>query len=106
MSRTILLKKQGKMSRARKVLRNSIALRKDKISKLENEIEELTKAELMISDKFCWIKEVTLTQGKGKSKQDVTFTVIVWNEEFKDEDTGEVITIERFRAIKRDGIWI
>lgn len=30
---------------------------------------------------------------------------IFWNEDFKDEDTGEVVTIERQQVVRVDGEW-
>lgn len=76
------------------------------IQQLKKECKELQKEDMLLSDKHQWYKEEMREVGRGKKKKTILEGRIYWNEDFIDEDTGSVITIERSRAVKVDGEWI
>lgn len=50
-------------------------------------------------------EETFVVKGKGKEKKEAVRGFISWNEDFKDEDTGDVITIERHQVVMEQGEW-
>lgn len=94
------------MARTRKQIRALYQKNRDKIIALHNQNEELEKEAYLLSDKEQWFTEEEEEWGKGKKKRTVKAGRIHWNEDFKDEDTGNYITIERSRLVKEDGQWI
>jgi FtsZ-binding cell division protein ZapB len=72
---------------------------------LRLEIIELKKQALLLSDDVQQFEEKKEIIGRGKHKREVLVGRIHWKEDFKDEDTGEVVTIERQQAVRIDGEW-
>ncbi|MDO9186966.1 MAG: hypothetical protein Q7W13_13210 [Bacteroidia bacterium] len=89
----------------RENLEAKIAANIEKITSLNIEIIELRKKTLLLSDDVQWFKEKKETIGRGKTKKEVLVGRIHWKEDFKDENNGEVITIERQRVVRVDGKW-
>ncbi len=90
----------------RQVIHAKIASNAKKIHALHQKNIELSKEELLLSDKQQWYTETTETHGKGKNKKEYLIGRINWKEDFKDEDTGEVVTIERSQVVRQNGEWI
>jgi hypothetical protein len=93
----------------REELTDLIISKQKQIISIEEEIQELYKDYLLLSDEKYWFKEkVELVIEKQGRK---TFTVekligrIYWNEDFSDESTEEVITIERNTVVRVNGKW-
>lgn len=94
----------------RKEIEDLITAKKETIQQFKKEIIELNRQALLISDEEQWFTEekeiVTECEGRKKRKVEKMVGRINWNEDFKDEDTGEVITIERSQVVKMDGDWL
>lgn len=43
--------------------------------------------------------------GRGKKKETHMVGRRYWSQDFKDEDTGDVVAIERSQCVRIDGIW-
>lgn len=89
----------------REKLTAKITAKEKQITLIHKEIVELRKQALLLSDKVQWFTEEKETHGRGKNKQEMLIGRIHWKEDFKDEDTGKVITIERSMAVRVDGEW-
>lgn len=73
---------------------------------LEMQNRNLFLQSLELSDKSQQYKEIEKEVGRGKNKETVLMGKITWKEKYVDEDTGEVLSIERSQFVKRNGIWI
>ncbi len=93
-----------KMTKRQRIDSN-IAACEEKINSLNIKIIELNKQSLLLSDDEQWFKEKTETIGRGKTKREALIGSIHWKEDFKDDDTGKVITIERQQVVRVDGEW-
>lgn len=86
-----------------------IVLKKETIKQYKSEIIELERELLMMSDSEQWYSENMTTviekDGRKKNKVERLIGRVHWNEDFKDESTGEIITIERSQVVKVDGKW-
>lgn len=82
-----------------------------KIEDLKKENIELTKQDLLLSDDIQRFEEKIESHPKGKwqrkpSRLDGKLVGrIFWKENFIDEDSGEVIEIERQQVVRIDGEW-
>ncbi len=76
-----------------------------KIKALNDENVRLRIRELQISDKTQQYSEKMEVRGRGKTKQDVLVGRVHWKEDFKDEDTGEVVTVERQTIVRIGETW-
>ena len=94
----------------RKALEKKIALNEAKIKKLQIDNRNLFLQSLELSDKYQWYieeeRDVKYKEGGKTIKAKWIIGMICWNEDFVDEDNGEVISIERAEEVKRNGIWI
>ena len=77
-----------------------------KIADLQKEQLELHFQQLTMSDRNQQYKEELEWHKDGRKKVQVMVGRVHWKEDFKDEDTGKYITIERSRAVKFDGEWL
>lgn len=93
----------------RKELEQAIVDKKEKILIFKKEIAELTKEGLLLSDEEQWFTEkielVTIRDGRKKTKVKKLIGRVHWKEDFTDEATGEIITIERSQPVRIDGEW-
>lgn len=92
--------------KTRKQICKIIDKKRATIQKLKQELQELKKEEMLLSDEQQWYKEEKREVGRGKKKKTILEGRIYWKEDFIDEGTGNVITIERSRAVRVDGEWI
>jgi hypothetical protein len=82
-----------------------------KIEVLEKEIIELKKENILFCDENQWFEEKIESHPKLKYQRKNNFLDgklvgrVFWKEDFKDEDTGEVITIERQQVVRINGEW-
>jgi len=97
------------MSKTRKQIEAKIQKNKDLIAKLKKENNDLYYESLLISDKEQkYIEEerdVVVTK-RPKVTKKVVFGMIQWDEDFRDDSTGEVVTIQRHKIVKQDGVWV
>jgi hypothetical protein len=93
----------------RKEIEALMQAKKEAINTLKREINDLYYQSLLLSDEDQWFIEkmetITYRENRKKVKVQKLIGRIHWNENFKDEDTGEVITIERSQPVRVDGKW-
>ena len=89
----------------RERLEAKITAKKKQITQLHDEIIKLRIDSYALSDKEQWFTETKEIVGRGKNKKEKLIGRINWKEDFKDEGSGEVITIERCQVVKIDGVW-
>jgi len=80
-----------------------------KIKSLKQEITELERENLLLSDKSQWFieKEEEFSISKRPKKTEMRLVGrVYWNEGFVDEDNGEVITIERNMIVRVNNNWV
>lgn len=93
----------------RQKLEAKIEAKKAQIQKLKEEIIELRKETFLLSDKQQRFEEKEETHiVSRRPKKEETFLIgrIYWKEYFRDEDTGNVITIERNQIVRKNGEWL
>ena len=97
----------GEGTVTRKQIEDLIASKKRTIQQFETDIIELERQALLLSDEEQWFVEAKETERDGRKKNKVERLIgrIYWNESFKDEDTDNVITIERSQVVRVDGNW-
>ena len=96
------------MSVRRSTVLNKIKSKTKKISDLENEISLLKIQEVQISDKYqIYVEciEDVITSRRPKVIEKMLIGKILWKEDFLDEDTGQVISIDRSSTVRRDDVW-
>ena len=90
----------------RETLREKIKQCEAKIEFLQGLKERLVKEDYLLSDEKQWYKEERRVVRMGRKNVEILEGRIYWNETFKDEDSGQVVKIERSMAVKIDGEWI
>lgn len=81
------------------------------IEKLKQQNLELTKANLLLCDKEQRFEEKIESHPKRRGQRlpneldGKLVGRVYWHEDFLDEDTGEVIRIERQQVVRVDGEW-
>lgn len=82
-----------------------IAKKREKIKELTAQIAELINENVLKSKSFVEISEVRKVKVNGKK---VELTLMVgyrtWKEDFVDEDSGEVVTIDRKEMVAINGV--
>ena len=94
--------------RNRNQIIKQIENRELKIKSLKNEITELERENLLFSDKNQWFveqEEVFISRRPKKTEIKLVGRVF-WNENFVDEDNGEVIQIERNMIVRLNKNWV
>lgn len=97
------------MARKRKTINKMINARIERINQLKSEIIKLNKESILLSDKqqqFTEEEEEVLVCGRPKKFETKLIGRIHWKEDFIDEDTGNVITIDRTQTVRVNGEWI
>lgn len=89
----------------RKHINKKIENNIEKIKLLHNENVLLKIKEHQICDDKQRYTEQIESRGRGKDKHDIIVGRIHWKEDFTDEDTGEIITIERSQAVRIGDTW-
>ena len=99
----------GEGTVTRKQIEALIASKKQTIQQFKTDIIQLERQALLMSDEEQWFTEenemVTEKDGRKKNRVERLIGRVHWNENFKDESTGEVITIERSQVVRVDGNW-
>ena len=90
----------------RKQIENKIKKNEDRIKAIKEQNRELFLESITISDKYQQYSESEVEIGRGKDKTMVLMGRITWKERIYDEDTGNVIEIERSQYVKRNGNWL
>ena len=90
----------------RKRISRKIKNRISKINKLRGEITELNKENMLFSDTKQWYTEEDVTVGRGKTKETFLAGKINWIDGFTDEDTGDVMYINRSEIVRKNGEWL
>ncbi len=94
--------------RRRQTIKNLIDKKCSKIKALKSEIIELKREGILLSDKyqqFTEEEEDVLICGRPKKYETKLIGKIHWKEDFVDEDTHEVITINRSQIVRVNGEW-
>ena len=96
--------------------RERLELKKEKnfalIEEIRRENIELTKELYLLSDEKQWFREEVESHPKQPYQRKPHFLDgklvgrICWNDVFKDEDSGETVTIERSEVVRVNGVWI
>ena len=97
------------MSKTRKQIEAKIQKNKGLIAKLKQENNDLYYESLLISDneqKYIEEEREIVISKRPKVTKKVVFGMIQWNEDFRDEDTGNVVTVQRHKIVKEDGVWV
>lgn len=95
--------------KTRKQIENLIKTKQRKINALSDEIDLLRIEELQICDSeqtYEEKEEEWVVKRRPITKETHMIGRVHWNEDFIDEDTGNVITINRSRLVRKDGVWI
>jgi hypothetical protein len=66
---------------------------------------EMCKKYIQINCKDQYYHEAERTTGRGKNKKTYLEGRFYWMQDFKDQDTGKIIKIERSRPIKENDTW-
>jgi hypothetical protein len=94
----------------REQLWDSIREKQRQINSLHEEITELYRQTLLLCDekqRFEEKEEVFIVrENRKKVSKKHLMGRIYWNEDFKDGDTGEIITIQRSQLVRKDGEWL
>ena len=96
------------MARRRSTINKMIDAKIEKIKQLKTEITELSRESILLSDKhqqFTEKEEEVLICGRPKKYETKLIGRIHWKEDFIDEDTGDVITIDRSQIVRINGKW-
>ena len=97
------------MSKTRKQIEAKIQKNRGLIAKLKQENNDLYYESLLISDKeqrYIEEEREVIVSKRPKVTKKVLFGMIQWDEDFIDEDTGNVVTIQRHKIVKQDGVWV
>lgn len=96
------------MSKRRKI-EAKIAKNKELIIQLKKDNQDLYYESLLISDKEQKYieeeREITISK-RPKVTKKVLLGMVQWDEDFIDEDTGNIVTIQRHKVVKQDGEWV
>ena len=95
--------------RRRKTIKALVEKKEAKIKALDLEILELNREETLLSDKkqqFIEKEEEILICGRPKKYKTMLMGRIHWKEDFIDEDSGDIITIERSMLVRKNGEWL
>lgn len=97
------------MSKTRKQIEAKIQKNKQLILELKKENNDLYYESLLLTDKEQQYieeeREVYVTK-RPKVTKKVLVGMVRWNEDFRDEDTGKIVTIQRHQVVKEDGNWV
>lgn len=94
--------------RRRSDINQEIAQKWELIAEIKSEIIALKKENLLLCDesqRFEETEEEVIISRRPKKTEKQMIGRIYWKEEFKDEDTGESIWIERSEVVRVNGVW-
>ena len=94
----------------REIIKNKIDETIEKINFYKAELEKLEKENLLFSDEQQWFvekeEEVKFRQNRKVVTENKLIGRVFWKEHFVDEDSGELIEIERNQIIRENGKFI
>ncbi len=90
----------------RELIHKKIKAINDKMDVLNAEKRVLIEEAYLLTDKVQQFTEKDEIWGRGKNKRSVRVGRIHWKENFKDEDSGEILVLERSCVVRNDGEWI
>ena len=89
----------------RKELNDKLSLKKRQLSEIQLEMDQIKKQLCLLCDEEQRYEEKIEMWGKGGKKKQVLVGRIYFPEDFKDESTDEIITIERRQIVSLDNVW-
>lgn len=98
--------------RTREEIQNEIIQKEKLILTIKNEINDLRKEDLLLSDDEQRFEEKIESHPRYKYQRKDNFLDgklvgrVYWKENFKDDDTGNIITIERNKIVRVNGEWL
>ena len=94
----------------REIIRKKIEETEGKIRFYQMELQKLKEENLLFSDEQQWFvekeEEVKYRQNRKVVKENKLIGRVFWKEHFVDEDSGELIEIERNQIIREKGKFI
>ena len=94
----------------REIIKNKIDETIEKINFYKAELEKLEKEDILFSDDQQWFvekeEEVKFRQNRKLIKETRLIGRVYWKEHFVDEDSGELIEIERNCKVRENGKFI
>ena len=97
----------GKITR--KDIHNFIKMLKEDISQKKSALRKYQEDDMLFSDEKQWFTEKyeeRIVSKRPKITRKILVGRVHWNEDFKDEGSGEVVTITRSRVVRMDGEWV
>jgi vacuolar-type H+-ATPase subunit I/STV1 len=84
--------------------------KREQIEKLKEEIAEINKQYMLLSDAEQWFTEEEETRTERVSRKKVEITELIgrinWTERFKDDDSDDFIDIDRSQVVRINGEWV
>ena len=94
----------------REIIKNKIDETIEKINFYKAELERFEKEDILFSDDQQWFvekeEEVKFRQNRKLIKETRLIGRVYWKEHFVDEDSGELIEIERSQIVRENGKFI
>ena len=93
----------------REEIKSQVKSIENQIKSLEEDLEELIKEEYLLCDEKQWFtekEEETIVKKRPLVKETNLIGRINWEQEFIDEDSQEVIKIERSMIVRANGKWL
>jgi hypothetical protein len=94
--------------RCRADIRNDISIKEKQIEDLLSEIEQLNKEDILLSDDEQWFSEKQeefVVSQRPKKVEKHLIGRVTRQESISDEDTGEILMIDRSVIVRVDGVW-
>ena len=94
----------------REIIKNKIDETIEKINFYKAELRRLEEEDILFSDEQQWFiekeEEVKFRENRKLIKETRLIGRIYWKEHFEDEDSGELIEIERSQKVRENGKFI
>lgn len=90
-------------------IHESIKSINEQIKRLRKEKDGFLISDMLLSDEDQWYEEKEvedIISRRPKKTKKVLIGLVCWKEDWADEDTGEVVTINRNVRIREDGEWL
>jgi hypothetical protein len=96
-------------NRNRQTIRDEFKSLNEQIKALYAKMKDLEREDLLLCDDEQWFteqEEDVVVKRRPRIVEKKLIGRIHWKEDFKDEDTGEVITIDRCETVRVNGEWV
>lgn len=94
----------------REIIKNKIDETLEKINFHKEELRRLKEEDILFSDEQQWFiekeEEIKFRQNRKLVKETKLIGRVYWKEHFVDEDSGELIEIERCEKVRENGKFI